>query len=377
MKNTVRGLSLGVLTSVVAAFGASGAFAADGAAATPGLQNRTIGYVLTTNHWALYTTEKATECPNGTNDGPREQYAKLYPKDGAKRTVAETDLVYEGDVWFPGSQKTFDNLPFLEPVSKVAPGLNLDGKVGPNDFESPEGEKGIDNQFYRVFGCVADTRPGGSLYFFQNKYMAEHNYTRTLVELTNVDSLSDDNDVTVTVYRGLDPMLTDATGNQYLPYGSQRVDERWGKKFTASAKGKIVNGVLITEPFELVKPYNYAFSDRGYYKIRGARFKMNVTGESAKGLLAGYMDIWSWYRALNGALGTHSLSYGKESSPSLYRAMYRLADGYPDKDGKNTAISYAEEVNFRQVYIKHQNPSVAAKDADSRTAQADTAAKTR
>ena len=56
-------------------------------------------------------------------------------------------------------------------TSRSAIGLNLDGKVGPNDFIGPEGEKGIDNQLYRVLGCVAHFRgPDGSLYFFGNKF---------------------------------------------------------------------------------------------------------------------------------------------------------------------------------------------------------------
>lgn len=366
MKLCSQNLLLGTLTSVVAMLGTWSASANDGA--TSVIKDRTIGYVMTENHRAMYTTEKMTECPNGTNDGPREQYAKLYPKNSNKRTVAESDLVYEMDVWFPGSQPIFDNLPYLEPVSKIAPGLNLDGKVGPNDFESPDGEKGVDNQLYRVLGCVADHRPGGSLYFFDNNYMRSHEYTRTLIELTNVDSLVNDDDVTVSIYRGLDRLLTDATGNPNLPYSTQRIDERWGKKFMQTMHGKIVNGVLTTAPADITKPYNYAFSDRGYYLMRGAQFRLNVTEEGAKGLFAGYLDIQSWYRALNGALGTHSLSYGKESSPSIYRALYRHADGYPDPEtGKNTAISAVEEIIFKQTFIKHKSAKIASDDAAVRT----------
>ena len=41
------------------------------------------------------------------------------------------------------------------------------------------------------------------------------------------------------------------------------------------------------------------------------------------------------------------------SSPSQYKAMMRLADGYPDpKTGKNTAISSAVRVKFTQVYVQ-------------------------
>ena len=35
---------------------------------------------------------------------------------------------------------------------KISYGLNLDGRIGPNDFTSPEGEKGVDNNMFRAIG---------------------------------------------------------------------------------------------------------------------------------------------------------------------------------------------------------------------------------
>ena len=35
-------------------------------------------------------------------------------------------------------------------TSRIGEGFNLDGKIKPNDFVSPDGEKGIDNQLYRA-----------------------------------------------------------------------------------------------------------------------------------------------------------------------------------------------------------------------------------
>ena len=357
-----KAISKAVVAALVTAFGLS----TSAHAAETDIKNRTIGYVLNNYTWAFYTTEAKTECPEGLNDGPRAQYKQLFPADGTKRNVADTVLKREAAVWFPNPDA--ENFKFKEAVSKVAPGLNLDGKVGPNDFESPTGEKGIDNNFYRVFGCVGDTRPGGSIYALGPAYMRKYNYARTLIELTNVDSLTNDDDVTVTTYRGLDFVLTDAGGTSYLPYGTVRVDEQWGKKFVQRTHGKIVNGVLITDPADIVIPYTYNYYPRSHYTFRGGVLKLNLTPEGAKGLLAGYVDVWSWYRAFNGALSTYTLSFGDQSAPSLYKAMMRLADGFPDaKTGKNTAISAAQEVAFTQVYIKHKNPGVAAADAEPRT----------
>ena len=40
-------------------------------------------------------------------------------------------------------------------TSRIGDGFNLDGKVNATDFVSPEGEKGIDNNLYRAWGCDA------------------------------------------------------------------------------------------------------------------------------------------------------------------------------------------------------------------------------
>src|SRR5580698_5977029 len=121
------------------------------------VKNRTIAYVLTERYWAVYEGKDVkADCPDGMNDGPREQFKKLFPEDGKQRTVMETQLAREGYQWHPTtSPETF---PFHEEQSKVSYGLNLDGKVGQHDFVSPEGEQGVDNQLYRVIGCIANYR---------------------------------------------------------------------------------------------------------------------------------------------------------------------------------------------------------------------------
>jgi hypothetical protein len=43
-------------------------------------------------------------------------------------------------------------------TSRIGEGFNLDGKIKPNDFVSPDGEKGIDNQLYRAWGCDSPWR---------------------------------------------------------------------------------------------------------------------------------------------------------------------------------------------------------------------------
>ena len=332
---------------------------AEPAAATAGLKSRTIGYVLTHRKWAVYTTPGAKqECPHGVNEGEREQFKRLYPEDGTQRTVLDTQLKWEGDTWHPSLGP--EPYPFYTVEGTTGTGLNLDGKVGPNDFTSPDGEKGIDNQLYRAIGCLAgynNAQPYMS--FYEENAMRRYAFNRLLIEITDLDDMVNDDDVTVTTYRGLDSLAGDATGDSYLPGSTQRVDMRWGKEFIHTFKGRIKNGVLETAPGDFSVAESIAFDSTGTYKMKDARFRLSLTPDKAQGFIGGYSEVWAWYLQLNNGWATHHQNYGQVSSPSLWRALNRLADGHPDKDGHNTTISSAIDVKFAQVYIVHPDKQVA------------------
>ena len=317
------------------------------------LHNRSLGYVLTERRWAVYETEGGkTECPQGFNEGNREEFKKLFPTDGRERTVAETQLKREGEQWHP---ETVDySMPFKEAQGRISYGLNLDGKTDAQDFASPEGEPGIDNQLYRAIGCTAGYRTGGPFYHFENLFMQQSGDSRVLLEIGDIDDLTQDEQVTVTTYRGLDSLLTDASGLDFMPGGTQRIDTRWGRQYVSRTTGKIVDGVLITEPIDkLLMPWGRGISFQ-YQVFRGTRFKLKLTPDKAEGLLAGYADVDSYTLRKSEGWSTHHQSYGQFSMISQYQAMKRLADGYPDpKTGKNTAISSAMRVKFTQVFIQH------------------------
>lgn len=313
-----------------------------------------IAYVLTNRMYAVYETEESVQCPDGLNLGPRELFAEKFPDDGTKRTVVETQLKLEGENWHStGAEGTI--VPYREPQGNVSYGLNLDGEVGPNDFQNPEGEEGIDNQFYRVVGCTNNYMTAGSLRHFVNVFMVQYNNNRWMFELTGVDDLINDGDVILTTYRGRDPLLADATGEGYVPGGTQHIDMRWGKEFIVKVQGKIVDGILITEPIDQIKvPASSTFNTNGYESYLGLRFQLALTPKTATGLMAGFMDIDKFRHWRNTTWSTHHQSYGQESASAMYTALRRHADGYPDAEtGINTAISMAQEATFVQTYIMH------------------------
>lgn len=319
------------------------------AAAPPG---RRIDYVMTHLYWAFHqTADGKAECPHGFNDGPREQFAALFPGPASRYTVADTELKLEAETWFPGSMP--DPTPFHEAVGRVAPGMNLDGKVGPDDFTSPEGEPGIDNQLQRALGCIIGFRgPDGVEYIFEPKEIRDSRFNRLIVELTDVDDLANDSDVTVTFYRGLDRLLTDASGNQPLAGGAQRIDTRFGKRFVRRTHGRIAKGVLTTDPIpDLMLPWT-TLDLTPTEHLLDARLRIALTPNDAEGMIGGYADVDSWYRLMIRNDSTHHLSNGQISAISLHKALLRLADAHPDAaTGRNTAISSALAARLVQVNV--------------------------
>jgi hypothetical protein len=321
-----------------------------GAAEGP-LRDGTIGYVMTDLFWAVYQTPDAREeCPRGFNDGPREQFEKLYP-DHEAMSVVETQLRQEIETWHPTTEP--DGFEFLEVEGPHAWGLDLDGIVGPNDFVHPDGTPGIDNEVYRAVGCIIGFRgPDGVEFIFQNKAILDDRYNRMMIELTGVDDLENDDEVTVTWYRGSDRLLTDATGQKVMPGGTQRVDRRWGEGLIRQSRGRIEDSVLTTEPIgDLIIPWQN-LSVPSVHVIRDMRLQLTLTPQGATGLLAGYADVDKYYFQLIRNDSTHHLSNGQISGISLYKALRRLADAHPDPEtGANTAISTALDVKMAQVFV--------------------------
>jgi hypothetical protein len=337
-------------SSLLVALGlACQAGAADAPAGAP--VNGSIAYALTNLHWANYQTEGGkSECPDGFNEGNREQFKKLYPENGPKRTLVGTQLRWEIESWYPTLAD--DGFAFHEARGTTALGLNLDGKVGPNDFTSPTGEPGIDNQLFRALGCIKNYRgPDGAIQFFDDEMIGRDQYNRLIFEITGVEDLVNSPNVQVTLYRGRDPLLYDATGKKVVPGGSQRIDSRWGARYIQHMRGSIKDGVLTTEPVDIVYPWAPFYIATDEF-MRAGRLRMKLTPTTAEGLIAGYSDVESWYLQMMKNWSTHHQNYGQTSAPALYRALRRLADAYPDpKSGANTAISSALRAEFTQVAI--------------------------
>ena len=352
---------MGTFSKTVFAATLCASFAAQAEGPSP-LKDGRIGYAVADAHFSVYqTADGKQECPQGLNPmGPREIFKQLWPNGGK---MEDTILVREGLNAFPADHSPL--FPYLETQGKISYGLNLDGKVGPKDFTSPEGEKGIDNAFYRVTGCATGFRgPDGQVQLFASKFLRGFVYNRMMIEISGADNLVNDANVDVTIMRGRDPLLLDSTGEKVAPGGSQRVDERYGKMLVQRLRGKIENGVLITEPVtEATWAWQIESNHPRSLQIRDMRLQLKLTGAGADGLMAGYFDVMT---LLDWTMGyaTHHLAYDRLDAPEFYWALRKNADAYPDpKTGEMTALSSAITLNMAQVFIQHPDKAVAEQQA--------------
>lgn len=310
-----------------------------------------IGYVMTDLFWSVYQTEDASEeCPRGFNGGPREQFTALYPNHEAM-TVEETQLRREIETWHPNTAP--ESFEFLSVEGTRSWGLNLDNEISANDFVHPDGTPGIDNEVYRAVGCIIGFRgPDGVEFVFQNKAIIDEPYNRMMIEISGIDDLRNDPEVQVSLYRGRDSLLKDALGESVIPGGTQRIDRRWGASLIRHTAGRIVDGVLTTDPIaEVVVPWQN-LRVPSIHRFRDLRLQLSLSEDNAQGLLAGYADVDTWYYQLIRNDSTHHLSNGQISGISLYKALRRFADAYPDPEtGANSAISTALDVKLVQVHI--------------------------
>lgn len=337
----------------------------------PATAQSTLGFVITTWHNAIYETKFIDECPTGLAEGnhfywwdslaPEERAAITL--DGLNDRVARLRYTLNrgddgADICMDPTAIKFPPLRTVE--GTVSYGMNLDGNIDGaattkscqhENFTSPAGEPGIDNQFYRVAGCVHAYRTIGYFHANPNESRKIQSLAIILVEVTGVDDPRNDDSVEVTFYRSIDGYALDST-SRFVPYGSYRIDTFEGKpRYGDTVSGKIVDGVLMTEPKDVMLPYfgNYTYQQM---RIRDMRmeFRIGESGDTSTGMLAGYYDVELMLHQAFGIGGVHANAF--LSCPGLYEAAHKYADGYPDPEtGECTALSSAWNIQAVPAHI--------------------------
>lgn len=308
------------------------------------------------------------QCPKMNRKPSQDDYYRLLSPERAAQQHAALDsagganprqIVYRG----PG-ELDVSMLPGIvpdpghaEPQADKVLGLNLDGDNGSHppkgvrnhrNFVAPWGEKGIDNQMFLVEGCVEGFRRKGFWTGIGNDLIATGSIS-ILVRVSGINDDQNDDEVAVDFLFSHDPMRRDATGKIFLGDYTFRLSEEFGDRHDFMRfKGKIVNGVVTTEPQG--KMY-LRFGGAAGYPLWSPRMRLEFKPDgSMSGVLGGYRD---WREYIGVALfdkdSEDSFGY---NSPSMYNAIRRAADGMQDPlTGEYLGISAAYEMEGIRAYL--------------------------
>jgi hypothetical protein len=328
------------------------------------------GYIVTSLAFASYDGGPA-DCPDGLNQSAKDIYLQSLPaaeRDRLSKPEAEKELwklLYApGGNLGPGKRthnRCADPQDFESPALRaiqghVADGMDLQsnapgGTCTHDRFTSVDGKSQVDNQLWRAMGCIRGWRKGADIekYAFDNIRAGEY---EILLEVTGMTDPRNNAHVQVGIYSSPDQAAVDASAN-VLPDASLQVSD--DPRYRAVAEGRMVGGVITTDPVDIRMRYRSAgYVDTDFY-IRGARLRLEPQPDgSLKGKIGGYYDVETLYDGFirqPQVVTSVLLAY---SCPAVYAALNQFADGYPDpKTGKCSAVSTAFRIEAIPAFVIH------------------------
>jgi hypothetical protein len=317
----------------------------------------------------------ADACPNGTVPRLRDAYLLTLPRAERER-LKRPENADEWDAAWQAYATNADGAnicthpdmferPLMPTVqSRYAWGMDLDGgDPGPDgcpheNFESPDGQQGIDNQEYRVMGCTPEVRGGeqGEGNSGTGQFHRSGEWTQVIL-LRGVDSLINDDEVEVIYANTADRAVTSQDG-EFLPGASYVIDVTPPRNRNV-LRGKITDGVLTTEPADIKLAQTWGQSRqrdlrgaRSQYDYRRGRLRLQFHADgSLTGMLGGYRPVFDLIAApAIGGLGSATVA-GIDCAQQLATAR-KFADGLRDpKTGQCTAVSSAAQIRAIPAFV--------------------------
>jgi len=321
-----------------------------------------FGLALTSIDYGPY--DDPADCPQGFAPDPRQIYLQSLTPEKRKEFEDRDKKVGSLAAYITrvmserrgpnGKDLCEDPTAFKDPPmplgqSKTSFGFNLDGgdtttHCAHQKFSGPNGETGIDNQVARLTACIKSVRKEDNRRNQSTDAALRMGSDITLLRISNVEDMENSPNVTVDIYKSKSEFIKDGTGAP-LPDATMKAADNQ-PVFQATTHGKIVNGVLTTEPVDvhILETPTEAF-------IRGARFQIDIHADGhADGILAGYYDNRSFWDSWARNSGIQE-AYGY-SCPALYEGLQKLADGYKDPaTGQCTAISAAFHITAVRSFV--------------------------
>lgn len=354
------------------------------------LRNREMGFVVTEFAYAL-GPDASEACPAGLSGGVRAMTEALSKTAAGQRAPDEKQDAYDRRLsrlvhtapngknmcLNPEAGSPDPNWRMVSARNLKVSGIDLDdrsssdrqpageGACAHEDFQGLNGERGVDNQFYRVVGCTAGFQSSGAANGFQTEMLTGS--WGILVSIKDVDDLRNDPDVEVGIYANADPIELSSARNP-LAFATYATEQN--PRYRAIAKGRIVNGVLTTKPTDIrVRNVVAAmFDDR---VLRDGRLRLTFTPDGGmEGFMAGYTPVEAMYDLQYGARSSRTAkgepvpervranrSMGRAGAlghtcNGAYHALYQAADGHRDaKTGRCTSISTQYRLRMAPAFV--------------------------
>jgi hypothetical protein len=346
-------------------------------------ENGEMGFVIT--HFAPLVYNGKDDCPDGPAGTLRENYVATLPPAERSRLLEKSNERELTDRWkayalgpngtnICSQPQMFDRPSQKLLRGKVAYGMNLDGDsvdgsrnsngCTHENFTSPAGERGIDNQAWRAMGCWLTWRGldgnGGESVHGSTANFA-NGIDIQVILLRGVDSWIRDDQVEVIYANTDDPPLRDAQG-KFSHNASFTVTKI--PQLRNVLRGRIENGVLTTDPADILLKQTWGQSAardlrgaRSRWDLRRARLQLTFLPDgSLKAMVAGYQPFWNLIAAQSiGGVG--AATTGGIDCAGQYVALRAMADGDRDpKTGQCTTISSALEATAVPAFVNDRPP---------------------
>jgi hypothetical protein len=279
---------------------------------------------------------------------------KLLPPDACQDPLAQPDpgfLTLDGSAQVRGLDLDGIHSTAITQSAQAATNCAHD------DFVSPEGEAGIDNQHWRLMGCIRGYRPNDLMdrLHSSNTMIKEGGYA-ILMEISGMDDLRNDDEIEVQLLSAAAPVTIDTRGDimEQVSF-TAHADPIY---HSARARGKIVDGILTTEPVDLRLKVKQQTQDNAFW-YRDARIRAEVGADGRiKGTLGAYWDVDNFWSVLNDHMigdrhqGRNAAFNRGFMCAGIYHAIPRMADGHPDPEtGQCTSISTAVHFEATPAFV--------------------------
>ena len=350
--------------------------------------NPDYGFVVSKATPSFIWGDEKVDCPEGRSPTVRDAFLlSQTPAERARLLKPENSIElekrYKVDYVYPtggrdicSAAATFDTPDRVVQKtiqSKVAPGLDLDGAADDStpapgtcahqSFTGVNGERGVDNQYFRAIACNtfwrgAGTAPGPGQTLPDGVRESQLLSVATVMMVRGVDNWRNDEHVQVVLAASPDESPKDV---QQRVVGGGSLSMTDEAKWRIVMNGRIQDGVLTTDPTDIALPRMWAGAMKGEFIMKRARLRLTPqpNGELA-GQLGGYRPIDNIIGIfMIGGPGVASTS-GLDCA-SVRKTLRLLADGDPDpKTGACSTVSMSIDFVVKPAFVFDGGVLVAA-----------------